>query len=170
MAKSFKELSDQAKQVASKVSGDAKSLKDKVGKVTLEKREMASSGMKVASTKLNEASTAIAEGSRKSFASAKTAAQATKDKISDGYDVAVRSASTVANTAFDQNGDGVFDQEDLKLLTKKGLDVGKAVAKEAGNMAKQASQSALVQDVAAAAAVGAVLGTMIPLVLSLIHI
>ena len=27
MAKSFKELSDQAKQVASKVSGDAKSLK-----------------------------------------------------------------------------------------------------------------------------------------------
>jgi hypothetical protein len=76
----------------------------------------------------------------------------------------VRSASTVANTAFDQNGDGVFDQEDLKLLTKKGLDVGKAVAKEAGNMAKQASQSALVQDVAAAAAVGAVLGTMIPLV------
>ena len=40
MAKSFKELSDQAKQVASKVSGDAKSLKDKVGKVTLEKREM----------------------------------------------------------------------------------------------------------------------------------
>lgn len=44
MAKSFKELSDQAKQVASKVSGDAKSLKDKVGKVTLEKEKWPAPG------------------------------------------------------------------------------------------------------------------------------
>ncbi|MEQ1667488.1 MAG: hypothetical protein ABL868_03440 [Sulfuriferula sp.] len=72
--------------------------------------------------------------------------------------------TTVAKAAFDQNGDGQLDQEDLKILTVKGVELAKAVAAEVGSLAKVVASSSLVKDTAAAAAVGAAIAIPVPIV------
>lgn len=71
--------------------------------------------------------------------------------------VAKRSVETVATTVFDQNGDGKLDQEDLKLLTEKGIELAKAAS-------KSIASSELVKDTASAAAVGAAIAIPVPFV------
>ena len=71
--------------------------------------------------------------------------------------VAKRSVETVATTVFDQNGDGKLDQEDLKLLTEKGIELATAAS-------KSIASSELVKDTASAAAVGAAIAIPVPFV------
>lgn len=86
------------------------------------------------------------------------------EKASSILDVAKSSISTVATTVLDQNGDGELNQDDLKLLTKKGMKVVSSVASEAGRIAKEAASSELVKESAAAAAVGAAIAIPVPII------
>jgi hypothetical protein len=96
--------------------------------------------------------------------SAKAAAAATASTVVASAAVAKRSAVTVATTVLDQNGDGQLSQEDLKILTEKGLAAAKTVASEVGAVVQQAAKSDLVKETAGAAIVGAAIALPLPIV------
>ncbi len=77
---------------------------------------------------------------------------------------AKESAGTIATTLLDQNGDGKFDQEDVKILTKKGKKLAKKASDEICSIAKETKNSDLLKEAAAGAAVGAVIAIPLPLV------
>lgn len=95
---------------------------------------------------------------------AMSASNVISEKANNILDVAKSSISTVATTVLDQNGDGELNQEDLKLLTEKGMKAVGAVATEAGRIVKEAASSELVKESAAAAAVGAAIAIPVPVV------
>jgi hypothetical protein len=132
-------------------------------------------GVATTGTALERASTAAVEGSRNSAATvgraasqvgdaAKAAAGAAGAMATSAADLTKRSVTTVAKAAFDQNGDGQLDQEDLKILTTKGVELAKAVSAEVGSLAKSVASSSLVKETAAAAAVGAAIAIPVPVV------
>ncbi|MDI4635822.1 hypothetical protein J7U46_22340 [Pelomonas sp. V22] len=144
-----------------------------------EKAKAAAAGVKrgVAATgaALGSASGAMVEASKSSAASvgrgavrvgsaAKAAASTAGEVATSAVEMTKRSVATVATAAFDQNGDGQLDQEDLKILTEKGVALAKVAAVEVGALAKSAASSPLVKDTAAAAAVGAAIAVPVPLV------
>lgn len=168
MKKSIVQYTDKAKAATSRVAYKVKELGTKVSKAAVVKADLAGSSlsmaMKSASVALDGAASVIADNTRQSVASVKVGGQVTGNALSTGLNIAKRSASTVTTAALDQNGDGKFDQEDLQILTKKGVDAAKVVTKEAGNLAKHIAKSELVQAVAGAAAVGAVIASVLPIV------
>ena len=132
-------------------------------------------GMTVACAMFDGATTAAAAGTRKALAvaeisanhvghAAMVAVNAAGSAVSAAAVGARRSASTVATAALDQNGDGKLDQQDLKIMTEKGVALARATAEEAGVLAKQVASSELVRDAAAGAAVGAAIAIPVPLV------
>lgn len=148
-----------AKTAASKLGDNAKAFGIKAGQVAADKAEAASmnisDGMRTAKSALDGAAVVVADGTRKGVDAAKVAAIATGNTLVTGADVAKRSASTIATAAFDQNGDGTFDQEDLKILTRKLVATGMDAAKEI-------AQSDLVKKAAAGAVVGGAIASVVP--------
>lgn len=155
----FAKFAADAKTVASKFGDNAKEFGIKAGKAAANKAEAASmnisDGMRTAKSALDGATVVVADGTRKSVDIVKVAAVATGNSLTIGADVAKRSASTIATAAFDQNGDGTFDQDDLKILTQKfvatGMDAAKGIA-----------QSDLVKKSAAGAVVGGAIASVVP--------
>lgn len=168
MKKSIAQYAKDAKAAASRAGDSAKELGRNVGNAVVVKAESTGSsiavGMKTASVALDDASSVVASGARRSATSAKNAAVATGNALATGFDVVKRSAATAAIAAFDQNGDGKFDQDDIKIMAQKGVEAAKVVANEAGDLAKSVAKSGLVKDTAAAAAVGAVVASALPLI------
>lgn len=68
----------------------------------------------------------------------------------------------VAKYAFDLNGDGKVDEEDLKLAVQEGKRFSKSVAEEVGKLARDAAQSELAKEAAAGALVGAAIAVPVP--------
>ncbi|HMZ91650.1 MAG: hypothetical protein IT471_00945 [Pseudomonadales bacterium] len=100
-----------------------------------------------------------------------TATEATKAVITTATEIAIsaadcvkNSAETVITTVLDQDGDGKLDQEDLRILTQKGTEIGKVMGTKAALLASEAAKSEIVKDAVAAAAVGAAIGVALPLV------
>ena len=77
--------------------------------------------------------------------------------ITETANIAGRTLSTIATSAFDQNGDGQLDQEDVRIATEKCVALAKEVAKEIAS-------SSLAKDTASAAAVGAIIAIPVPLI------
>jgi hypothetical protein len=77
--------------------------------------------------------------------------------LTDSANFAGRTLSTIAISAFDQNGDGQIDQEDVKIATEKCVSALKEVSKEIAS-------SNLVKETATAAAVGAAIAIPVPLI------
>lgn len=75
-----------------------------------------------------------------------------------------RTAKTIAVTALDQDGDGILSQNDVKIMTKKGLAAGKAGAEASLEAATEVAKSDLVKESAAAAVVGAAVAAPIPII------
>ncbi|MDI1308623.1 MAG: hypothetical protein PSV17_04210 [Methylotenera sp.] len=73
-------------------------------------------------------------------------------------------ANTVAMEIGDLNGDGKIDAEDFKIATSKAKEIGAATANEAIRIGKEALNSELVKDTAAAAVVGAAIAIPIPVI------
>lgn len=120
------------------------------------------SAVAVATTRKSAAN--VGEAATRVGSAAKAAAGAAGAIATSATDLTRRSARTVVTAAFDQNGDGQLDQEDLKILTEKGGAIAKAVAAETGGLAKSVASSPLVKDTAAAAAVGAAIAVPVPLI------
>ena len=102
---------------------------------------------------------------------ASQAANSASDAASSATDFAVQAANTVSDAVGktvdlvgDLNGDGKFDEEDLKIAIAKGKEVASLVANEAGVLAKEVARSEMVKDAAAGAAVGAALASVLPVV------
>ena len=159
--KKFTEIAADTKAAASKFGDDAVEFGKKAGKSAATKAAAAganiSDGMRTAKTKLDRAAVVVGDGTRKGAKAAKVAAIATGNSLSAGANIVGKSAATVATTAFDQNGDGKFDQEDLKRLTEKIISTGKEVAKEIG-------QSELVKKAASGAVVGGAIASVVPVI------
>ena len=112
----------------------------------------------------NKASTSITSGTEQAFEFVSDMAKKFGNSSAEIGEITKRSASTIATTIFDQNGDGSLDQEDLKILTEKSIDLSKLAAESVIDAAKSIASSDLVKDSAAAAAVGAVIAVPVPLV------
>ncbi len=102
---------------------------------------------------------------------ASKATNSASDAVSSAKDFAVQTANAVSDAVGktvdivgDLNGDGKFDEEDLKIAIAKGKEVASLVANEAGALAKDVARSDLVKDTAAGAVVGAALFSVLPLV------
>ena len=95
---------------------------------------------------------------------AKGIASVTKEGISQTAKKTSALAMRTAELVGDLNGDGKVNDEDLKIAVAKCKEITKAVADEAGVLAKEVAKSDLVKDVASGAAVGAVLAVPVPLV------
>ena len=150
MKKSIAQYAKSAKAAASRVGDSAKELGRTVGNAAV--------------VKAGSAGSAVASGSRRSATSAKNAAVATGSALAAGMGAAKRSAATAATAAFDQNGDGKFDQDDIKIMAQKGVEVAKGIAIEAGHLAKRAAKSEMSKDAATGAAIGAAVAVPIPLI------
>lgn len=152
-----------------------KSFSDKTKAAAAGLKRSVALGVSVTGAAVGGASTAISATSKnlvvgagrvatRAGSAARVAADAAGDFAASATDLTKRSMNTVATAAFDQNGDGKLDQEDLKILTVKGVALAKVAAAEAGTLAKSVASSPLVKDTAAAAAVGAAIAVPVPLV------
>jgi hypothetical protein len=112
----------------------------------------------------NSASASVTSGVKQT---AEFASEAAK-KIGNASVVAgaavKRSATTVTTTIFDQNGDGTLDQEDLKIITEKGIELSKSAAQSITDAAKTIAASDLVKETAGAAMVGAAISIPVPVI------
>jgi len=95
---------------------------------------------------------------------AKKALQSLTKSASKATRVTVDTTRNVAVSVFDQDGDGKFDQEDIRILSTKTADAGKAVISRSGELLNEASKSAIVKDAAAGAAVGAAVAIPVPII------
>ena len=77
--------------------------------------------------------------------------------FTDSANFAGRTLSTIAISAFDQNGDGQIDQEDVRIATEKCVSALKEASKEIAS-------SNLAKETATAAAVGAAIAIPVPLI------
>jgi len=96
--------------------------------------------------------------------STKASIKKATEAISKATNTAIETSKTIATSALDQDGDGDFDQDDIKILTEKGVKAGKAVADKSTELIKDAVKSTLVKDVAAGAAVGAAVAIPVPVI------
>ncbi|WP_148268720.1 hypothetical protein [Azoarcus olearius] len=96
--------------------------------------------------------------------SAKQSVSTAGSSISSVLETAKDCAVTVATTILDQDGDGKLDQEDLKQITQKGLNLAKDAATEVGRLASEAAKTDLAKDSAAAAVVGAAIAVPVPII------
>ncbi len=96
--------------------------------------------------------------------SAKSSVKSATDALSKAVDAVVKTTKTITVSALDQDGDGDFDQDDIKILTEKGIKAGKAVANKSTDIIKDAIKSTLAKDVAAGAAVGAAVAIPVPII------
>lgn len=94
-----------------------------------------------------------------------------KEALNSATDAAKRASETVMNTSknvavtvFDQDGDGKFDQEDVKILTEKATTVSKSLFNKSSEILNEASKSKMAKDAAAGAAVGAVVAIPVPII------
>jgi hypothetical protein len=87
-----------------------------------------------------------------------------KSSVKNAADTITESAKTIAVSALDQDGDGDFDQDDIKILTEKSIKAGKVVADKSFDILKDAVKSTLAKDVAAGAAVGAAVAIPVPVI------
>lgn len=71
---------------------------------------------------------------------------------------------TTTTLISDLNDDGKVDKEDAKIATDKAKEVVAAVADESAKLGKEVMRSELVKDVAAHAAIGALIAVPVPLV------
>ena len=94
----------------------------------------------------------------------KTAAKSATITLSKAQASVVNTTKTIAASILDQDGEGTIGQSDVKLLTEKGVKVGKVAAEKSGEIIKEASKSSLAKYVAVGAAVGAVTGVLLPIV------
>ena len=81
--------------------------------------------------------------------------------LTETVNIAGRTLSTIAPSAFDQNGDGQLDQQDVKLATESFISTVKEVSKD---ISKEIASSSLAKETATAAAVGAAIAIPIPLI------
>ena len=88
---------------------------------------------------------------------AKKASSAVGDKLVEAGKIAKDSAKTIAVAVLDQDGDGVIDQKDVKIITKK-------AKKEVKKFAKEVKESEMVKDAAAGAAIGAAVAVPVPII------
>lgn len=124
---------------------------------------------------LNEATNAIGHGARTSLDATKSAAStvgkvasaaiaATGNAMAAMAETTKQTASTVATTVLDQNGDGKVDQEDVRILTEKGIALTKIGGIEVAKAVKSIASSDLIKESAAAAAVGAAIAIPVPII------
>ena len=95
---------------------------------------------------------------------AKASAKKVANGISKATKVTIERTKTIATSALDQDGDGNFDQDDIKILTEKSINTGKAAVDKSTEILKDAAKSTLAKDVAAGAAVGAAVAIPVPLI------
>ncbi len=94
----------------------------------------------------------------------KNAFQSAADSATKVTKTVVETSKNIAITALDQDGDGKFDQEDVKIITNRATDAGKSLLNKSGQMIAEASKSGMAKDAAAGAAVGAVVAIPVPIV------
>lgn len=152
-----KKISDMGSNAAEATVGQISQTATIIGKTTGE--TVSEAGAIVQSTYVFAVDSASRAGS-----AATEVAGSMGSAIAAGAETFRRGVATVATTALDQNGDGIFDQEDIKLLTQSSLAATKAVATEMGGLAKEVVSSELVKDAASAAAVGAAIAIPVPLI------
>ncbi len=111
----------------------------------------------VSSTIATDAKNILAAGGLSARQAVDDVTNITGSAISETADFASRTLSTIAIAAFDQNGDGELNQEDLKIATEKCVDFVKVASKEIAS-------SSLVKETAAAAAIGAAIAIPVPLI------
>ena len=132
-------------------------------------------GAKAARSALGNVADAVADGARKSVAiskesastagaAAKVAIDATGAALVTAGNATKRGATTIATTILDQNGDGILDQEDVRLMTEKGISVAKDGAREGAALAKEVASSDFVKDAAGGALVGAAVASVVPVI------
>ena len=96
--------------------------------------------------------------------SAKASVNEVTKEISKATNAAIETTKTIATSALDQDGDGDFDQDDIKILTEKSVNAGKAVVDKSTELIRDAAKSTLAKDVAAGAAVGAAVAIPVPVI------
>lgn len=93
----------------------------------------------------------------------KEVSQKIGSKLAETGKLAKETAGTIGNTIFDQDGDGVVTQNDVRILSEKGKEVSKKAANEVIIIAKEAKKSDLVKEAAAGAIIGALIAIPIPI-------
>lgn len=132
-------------------------------------------GAKAARSTFGSIADAVADGTRKSVTiskksastagvAAKVAIDATGAALVTAGKATKRTATTIATTILDQNGDGILDQEDVRLMTEKGISVAKDGAREGAALVKDAASSGLAKEAAAGALVGAAVASVVPFI------
>ena len=132
-------------------------------------------GAKAARSALGNVADVVADGARKSVTiskktastagvAAKVAIDATGSALMTAGNATKRGATTIATTILDQNGDGILDQEDVRLMTEKGISVAKDGAREGAALAKEVASSDFVKDAAGGALVGAAVASVVPVI------
>lgn len=95
---------------------------------------------------------------------AKEALQSATDTAKRAAETAMTTGKNVAVTIFDQDGDGKFDQEDVRMLTEKATSASKDLLNKSCEVLNEASKSKMAKDAAAGAAVGAVVAIPVPII------
>lgn len=100
----------------------------------------------------------------KCTAKAKDAATSTRGALLSAGGFAKDSVKTIATTVLDQDGDGQFDQSDIKILSEKGAEITKSAMANIGKLAKEASRSRMAKDAATGATIGAAVAIPVPII------
>jgi len=94
---------------------------------------------------------------------AKEVLQSATNATKNATKSAINTSKNVAVTVFDQDGDGKFDQEDVKILTDKATNAGKTLFNKSGEILKKASKTSMAKDTAAGAVAGTIIAVAIPI-------